>query len=266
LRVLNRRSGAIATLAVDEYLYGVVPLEVSRAWPPAALAAQAIVARTYAVGRRSPGRAYDVADDASDQLYGGPSVRTPPTDAAVDGTAGELITFGGAAASVFYMACCGGHTEDAAELWGRNALPYLRGVADPWCAGTPDYRWRQTIASRQFMSALGGDAASVGSLQSVTVADVDPSGRPRRIVVRGNAQSLDVPVDALRRALGPGVLPSAFIRQIGLDVQFGVVIEGAGRGHGVGMCQWGARNMALQGHDAASIVQFYFPGTVIARA
>ncbi len=265
LRVLNRSSGAIRTIALDEYLYGVVPLEVSRAWPPAMLAVQAIVARTYAVARRSSARPYDIVDDASDQVYGGAAVATPMTNAAVDATTGQIVTFSGAAASVFYMACCGGHTEDAAELWGRNPLPYLRGIVDPWCAGAPGYRWRQTIASQEFVSALGSEIAAIGNLQSVSAADFDPSGRPRKIIVRGSAHSVDVTVSELRRALGPRALPSTFIRQIGLDAGSGIVIDGAGRGHGVGLCQWGARNMALQGHDSASIVGFYFPGTVIAR-
>jgi stage II sporulation protein D len=266
LRVLNRRTGVVTTVGLDEYLYGVVPLEVSRAWPPAMLAAQAIVARTYAVSRRSSARRYDVVDDESDQRYGGSAVATPATNAAVDATSGQIITFIGAAASVFYMACCGGHTEDAGELWGRNLLPYLRGVVDPWCAGTPDYRWRETMLAHEFLNALGPDAASIGSLLAVSTADLDPSGRPRKVVVRGSARSVELAVGELRHALGARVLPSTFIRQIALDPQGGVVIDGAGRGHGVGLCQWGARTMAQQGHDAGSIVRFYFPGTVIARA
>lgn len=265
LRVLLP-NGIISTLGVDEYLYGVVPLEVSPAWPPAMLAAQAIIARTYAVARRSSARAYDLVAGTADQVYGGRAVETAPTNAAVDATSGQIVTFGGAAASVFYMACCGGHTEDAAELWGRNPLPYLRGVTDPWCAGTPDYRWHQTIALPQFTNALGAALATIGSVQSVSAADFDPSGRARKVVVRGSARSIDVGVGELRKSLGPQALRSAFIRQIGLDGQAGVVIDGAGRGHGVGMCQWGGHTMALQGSDAASIVRFYFPGTVITRA
>ncbi len=260
------RSGVVTTVGVDEYLYGVVPLEVSRAWPPEMLAAQAIIARTYAVARRSSARAYDLVAGTADQVYGGRAVETPATSAAVDATSGVVVTYGGAAASVFYMACCGGHTEDASELWGHNTLPYLRGVADPWCAGTPDYRWHLTIALPQFTSALGSAVAALGSVQDVSAVDFDPSGRPRKIVVRGTSRSVEVAVGELRRALGPQALRSAFIKQIALDGQADVVIDGAGRGHGVGMCQWGARTMALQGADAASIVRFYFPGTVIARA
>lgn len=259
------RSGVVATVSVDEYLYGVVPLEVSRAWPPAVLAAQAIIARTYAVARRSIARPYDLVAGSADQVYGGCAVETERTSAAVDATSGQIVTFSGAAASVFYMACCGGHTEDAAELWGRNALPYLRGVADPWCAGTPDYRWRQTIGLAQFLGAVP-EAENVGVVVSLAATDLDPSGRPRAVVVRGSSRTVSIPVTDLRRDLGATVLPSTFIRQIGVEPQAGIVIDGAGRGHGVGLCQWGARTMALQGHDAAAIVQFYFPGTAIARA
>jgi stage II sporulation protein D len=266
VRLSNGKSAVVNTLMVDEYLYGVIPLEVSRAWPAAMLAAQAIVARTYALSRRAPARPYDLVADSSDQVYGGRSVETPATNAAVDATTGAVVTFNGAIASVFYMACCGGHTEDAGELWGRNSLPYLRGVTDPWCAGTPDYRWRQTIAYAQFVGALGPEVGGLGDLVGLTVTDLDPSGRPRRVIVRGTTRSAEIGIEDLRRALGPRALPSTFIQEIDLDGHSEVTIDGAGRGHGVGLCQWGARSMALQGRDPAAIVAFYFPGTLISRA
>lgn len=262
----NGARGVVSTLSVDEYLYGVVPLEISPGWPAAMLAAQAIIARTYAVARRSLVRQYDVVAGESDQLYGDRSVERPATTAAVDATSGQTVVFGGGVASVYYMACCGGHTEDAAELWGHNALPYLRGVADPYCAGTPDYRWHARFLPAQFARALGPLVGSIGAIQSANAIEIDPSGRPRAIAVRGSSGSATVPVGDLRRVLGTSALPSTFITTIELSSGEGVVIEGAGRGHGVGLCQWGARVMALQGADPATIVRFYFPGTSIARA
>jgi len=258
------RNGIVSTLSVDEYLYGVVPLEVAPGWPAAVLAAQAIVARTYAVARRSVGRPYDIVATSAGQAYGDCSVETPATNAAVDATSGRIIAYGGAAASVFYMACCGGHTEDAAEVWGRNPLPYLRGVSDPWCAGTPDYRWRSTIAVHDFVAALGADAAAIGSLRGVTIAEVDPSGRAKRLLVRGSARTVEVGLAEVRRALGSRRLPSTLLRGIVLDGE-SLIVEGAGRGHGVGLCQWGAHTMALQGYDPAAIVAFYFPGVAVVR-
>jgi stage II sporulation protein D len=256
--------GIVSTLSVDEYLYGVVPLEISPAWPPAMLAAQAIVARTYALARRSLTRQYDVVADESDQAWGDRSVERPATNAAVDGTSGMTVSFGGGVASVYYMACCGGHTEDAAELWGHNTLPYLRGVADPYCVGTPDYRWHATFPPAQFTRALEPLIGPIGSLQSAQAVNPDASGRPRAITLRGSGGSADVPVGDLRRVLGTRALPSTFIQEITFAND--VVIDGAGRGHGVGLCQWGGRMMAQQGEDPAAIVRFYFPGTIITRA
>jgi stage II sporulation protein D len=258
------REGIITTLALDEYLYGVLPLEMSAGWPSTALQAQAIVARTYAVQRRVPGRAYDVTIAQSDQRYGGVRAETAATSAAVDASRGAILSYAGAGASVFYGSCCGGHTADAAELWGRRPLPYLRGVVDPHCTGAPDYRWRRTVA-------LDACAASLASRVSAPITGFvlgtrDDAGRPRTIdILASNGQTTLTAVE-FRALLGGEVVRSAWIREVGIANTLAgaqVVIDGSGRGHGVGLCQWGARFMSAGGASASEILAFYFPGTSV---
>ena len=116
----DRRPALVATLPIDTYLYGVVPLEIGRAWPEGALQAQAIVARTYALGHRIIGRSYDLVAQEGDQVWGPVEVESPQTSTAVDATLGEMVTYGGGLASVFYSSACGGHTADATHVWGSG--------------------------------------------------------------------------------------------------------------------------------------------------
>jgi stage II sporulation protein D (peptidoglycan lytic transglycosylase) len=257
------RLALVTTIDVDAYLQGVVPLEASPSWPPAALQAQAIVARTFALGRRTLSRPYDVRADDGDQRWGGVEAEAPAASAAVQATRGRTLLYGGGPASVFYSSCCGGHTADVAGVWGGVPLPYLRGVDDPHCVPAPDYRWTRDVPLDRVLAAFG--ARTGGAVRSAALADPDAQGRPRTVVLGGDATA-GVPVAEFRRTLGYDVVRSAWLRAIRLDATQAVprlVIEGSGRGHGVGLCQWGSRFYASSGGSAAEILALYFPGTSV---
>jgi stage II sporulation protein D len=259
-------NGSIAPLDLEKYLRGVVPLESPPSWPEAALQAQAIVARTYAVGRRNLTRPFDVQANDADQHYGGAAAERPSTNAAVDSTRGMMLRYNGGPASIFYSSCCGGHTADAASLWGRTGLPYLRGVTDdPNCTASPDYRWRRTIPVERARALL--DDRMRGAIAGFDLTDVDGSGRPRTVIVRDDGGgSAAVTVADLRGRFGTDIVRSLWIRTIAIDHTQAapmIVIEGCGRGHGVGLCQWGARGLAIAGADAATILTHFFPGTEV---
>ncbi|GAC1536851.1 MAG: SpoIID/LytB domain-containing protein [Candidatus Velthaea sp.] len=263
----NGRQGVIATLDIDSYLYGVIPIEASAGWPATALQAQAIVARTYAAARRTLSRPYDVTLFESDQRYGGVAIEAASTNAAVDATRGAMLSFNGGPASVFYGSCCGGHTADAAEIWGRNSLPYLRGVADPHCVSAPDYRWQRTLPLDRVTAALGTHVA--GTLTGFAVGASENGGRPATIEILGSAGRASVSAIDFRRLIGAEIVRSTWIRSVRLDSSQApaqVIIEGSGRGHGVGFCQWGARYMGADGTPARDILAFYFPGTTVTNA
>lgn len=257
--------GSIAALDVEKYLYGVVPLESPSSWPAAALQAQAIVARTYALQRRTLSRAYDVLSTDADQRYGGSVAERPASSAAVDATRGQTLSFLNGPASVFYSACCGGHTADANEMWGRAGLSYLRGVDDPYCVAAPDYRWQRSLPLERASAAL---ADKLGGPPVAAQLDApDLSGRPRTATFRADTGAVAaLPVSDVRRRFGGETVRSLWLRAIAVDRTQAVplvVIEGSGRGHGVGLCQWGARGMALSGASASAILAHYFPGTAV---
>lgn len=264
----DRASSLVATLPLDAYLYGVVPLEIGRRWPEGALQAQAIVARTYALGHRLKNRPYDVVANAGDQAWGGTGAESADSNAAVDATEGQVVTYLGGLASVFYSSCCGGHTADAARIWGGVEIPYLRGIVDPYClASSPDAHWTATITVGALLGALGPKALAVGPLREIALGDPQADARPG-LRLAGTAGSVEFASGAVRSAVGPRTLRSGLWRSLavlGDPSQAGTVlrIEGSGLGHGVGLCQWGARVMAQQGWSPREIVGFYFPGTLI---
>lgn len=258
--------GTIASIDLETYLCGVVPLEAPAAWPAAALQAQAIVARTYALARRNPGRPYDVQAGDADQQYGGSAAQRPATNDAVASTRGMVLTFAGGPVSVFYSSCCGGHTADAATLWGRAGLSYLRGVDDePNCVASPDYRWRRAVPLVNASAAFADRTRA--PLAGFELSDVDATGRAESLLVHDAAGTVaTLPVEEVRRRLGADVVRSLWLRSISIDRTQAVpmiVIEGNGRGHGVGFCQWGAHGLATIGADAATILGHFFPGTEV---
>jgi stage II sporulation protein D len=260
--------GSIVTLDLETYLYGVVPIETSPSWPAAALQAQAIIARTYALQKRTLSRPYDLVSTDADQRYGGPEAARPATNAAVDATRGQTLSYRGGAASVFYSSCCGGHSADAAALWGRTQLPYLRGVADdPYCTASPDYRWQRSVPLDRARPVLG---ELNGTPVAAQLDAPDDSGRPHTVLFRDDAGAeAQVSVSDLRTRLGADTVRSLWLRDIEFDRTQAVplvIIEGSGRGHGVGLCQWGARGMALAGAAARDILAQYFPGTTVTGA
>lgn len=257
--------GSILALDVEKYLYGVVALESPPAWPAGALQAQAIVARTYALQKRTISRPFDVLATDADQRYGGAAAEHPATTAAVDATRGQTLTYLGGPASVFYSACCGGHSADANALWGHAGLTYLRGVDDPFCSAAPDYRWQRSLPLDRARTALGDRFPRV--LLSAQLEDPDDSGRPRTVTFRGGGGAqLALSVSEVRSRFGSDTVRSLWLRAIGFDRTQAVplvAIEGSGRGHGVGLCQWGARGMALSGAGASAILAHFFPGTAV---
>lgn len=263
----DRRPALVATLPIDAYLYGVVPLEIGRGWPDAALAAQAIVARTYALSHRVTGRDYDLVANTADQVWGGIEAESPQTNAAVDATEGELVTYGGGLATVFYSASCGGHTADASDLWGGANLPYLRGVADPYCVVSSPYnRWTATTTIGAVLAALGPRGSTLGTLASIVLEPPPTDLRPG-LRITGSLGMAELSSAQARRSLGPTVIRSSLWHNISIlgdlrEAGTPLRIEGSGSGHGVGLCQWGARVMAQQGATPKEIVNFYFPGTL----
>ena len=257
--------GQIVNLVdLEQYLYSVVSREMPAGWPPPALETQAICARTYVLQRSDPHRSYDLVPSELDQLYDGVAGETISGIAAVDATAGTVLAFGGGFAHVAYSSCCGGHTESSSDAWGNTGVPYLSGVLCSFCTDSPNYRWERILTFDAIASRLSTSLAPLAKVDDVRVSERDASGRARELDVVTDRGDAIVAGSAFRRAIGSRVLPSLMLTNVQRTPDGdGVVINGGGLGHGVGLCQWGARGMALSGSSAVEILAYYFPGTVV---
>lgn len=262
------RAGAEVVNVVDleQYLYSVVPHEMPPRWAPAALQAQSICARTYVLQRSDPRRAYDLVPSELNQVYEGILSESPAGIAAVDATAGQVLTFGGAFAQVAYSSCCGGHTEASSDAWGGVPIAYLGGVVCTWCVASPNYRWTASVGFDDISTRFGEQLAPFGALRDVRVTTYDPSGRARAFELVADRGSTIVKGSTFRLGVGARELRSLLITNLRTMQGANAVFDGSGLGHGVGLCQWGAQGMALAGHAAAEILALYFPGTALASA
>ena len=277
-------------LPVDAYLQGVVSAEMGRRAPneAAALAAQAIVSRTYALSNR--GRfgtlGYDVGGGISDQAYGGVGSETPQGNEAVRRTRGALLTYRGQPIKVFFHSTCGFATAAPEEAFRTvGSEPYLRSVSDRrerggyYCDISPRFRWQvgwdaatlTGILRRAAPAQLGIDSAQIDQIRDIRVARTGPSGRVTE--VRVSVGGGEIPVYGpdlrvvFRTPAGDPLGSTAFQLRTGSSAAGSLTITaaGAGWGHGVGMCQWGAVGRAREGQSAEAIVTTYFPGAVLER-
>ncbi|HEY2327914.1 MAG TPA: SpoIID/LytB domain-containing protein [Gaiellaceae bacterium] len=134
----------IDEVALDSYVKGVVPREMPAKWPAAALEAQAIAARSYALANLAKDAPYDLFGDGRSQVYGGVAAETPTSDAAVDATQGKVVSYNGKVADTFYFSSSGGRTVSALEATGV-AVPYLQSVADPYDTAAPSHNWGPVV-------------------------------------------------------------------------------------------------------------------------
>ncbi len=154
--VVQGKLRAINVVPLEDYLYGVVPAEMSSSWLPAALEAQAVASRSYAIAGRRAGAPFDVYADTRSQAYLGVSVETPEANAAVDATAGQVVLYDGQVATTVYSSSTGGWTQSAADAWGGQGAPYLVSVRDPYDTISPYHDWGPvTVTGKALAQALG---------------------------------------------------------------------------------------------------------------
>jgi stage II sporulation protein D len=152
----QKKLRAINVLPLQQYLYGVVPAEMPSTWLPAALEAQAVAARSYALAGRKTGAAFDVYADGRSQAYLGFSAETPPGRQAVDETAGTVLLYDGAVAETLFSSSTGGWTQSAADAFASTGLPYLVSVKDPYDNISPYHDWGPVpVTGKTLGHALG---------------------------------------------------------------------------------------------------------------
>jgi len=240
----------VNVLPLEDYVAAVLGGEMPVSFPEEALKAQAVAARTYALQRKieALGQPVHLGSSVLAQVYGGVNRENPRTRAATLATAGQILTFQLAPIEAYFHASCEGNTETGLEALGRD-LPYLRSVACE-CRPGPTTRWKADVDAGALERAFGGGR---GELR---VAARTPSGRVRRLDFGGRSLS----GVEFRQRLGYDR-----VRSLAFDVVDtaggGARLTGRGLGHGAGLSQWGAKEMADGGQDYRAILAHFYPGT-----
>jgi stage II sporulation protein D len=253
--------GKIAELPLEQYVAGVVAGEMPPDFPPEAMKAQAVAARTYALVRKidaeAKGKSRHVGASVLHQVF----VRTDPgpaARAAAEATKGEVLVRGVEPVEAYFHSACGGTTERGADALGRD-LDYLAAVPCGRCEGAPRVRWSVTIAAADL-----GRAAGLGRpATSARVAERTSTGRAARVEIEAGGRKVVLAGADLRQRLGWTRLPSLAFELREAEGAF--VFDGRGAGHGAGLCQWGAAGFAREGKTYAEILAHYYPGTELRR-
>jgi len=250
---------------VENYIRGVLYHEVSHKWPLEAIKAQAVAARTYALYQKKGNEKndYDLTNDVYSQVYGGQTSEKYRTNKAVNQTLGEYLTFNAEIFPTYFHANCAGHTEDAAKLWNID-LPPLKGKPCDFCAKSPHSKWKINLRLADIQVKLIKSGREIGLIKEINVLERNNSGRVDKLeIIDRRGSKIYISGKDFRMVVGPDIIKSTNFNVImrGYYVDF----EGKGWGHGVGLCQWGAKSMSECGFKYDEILKYYYPGSEISK-
>lgn len=253
----------INVLDIESYIRGVLPMEVSVEWNAEALKAQAVVSRTFALfeitSSRKKNRSFDVYDDTRSQVYNGLDLESKFTSIAADSTFGEVVRYEGKVIQAFFHSASGGMTESSKEAFGYD-YPYLTPVLSPYGNVYKDNQWEIIIP----LEKIRKDFRLAAPVVAVQVKERTASKRIKTILITDKAgRKTELTAGVFRNTIGNTLMKStrANIRLTNGSLQ----VSGMGYGHGVGMGQWDAQGMSLQGYRYLDILGYFYPGTKVEK-
>ncbi len=248
----------VNVLKMNEYLYGVLPSEIMPGWPIEALKAQAVAARTYAYYHimKNNSTYYDLDASTNFQVYRGMVSETDTTNKAVDSTSGIIMVYNSIPILAYFHSTCGGRTADDRFVWKGEDLPYLTSVNCSYCKNSPVYSWQVNISLDEIYEALLKKYKTVGQIQAITLGRED--NRVSNIKIEHANGIIRMTGNDFRMMFEAKKIKSLYFEA--KQTRNGLILNGHGWGHGVGMCQWGAKEMAEQGKNFYDILRFYYRG------
>lgn len=280
------RIDVVNHVAIERYLPGVLEHELYPSWAPEAYVAQALAARSYAIAQqaRFTNRHYDLESTVASQVYGG-AAKNPKAIDAVNRTRGQVLVYGGRIVPAYFSSCAGGVGQDAAAAFSDAVdMPPLRGRTHGWGSTSKNFRWgpitRDVNEVSQRIAAWGRAnshaVANLGTLVRVEVIQRSSTGRPAWFRLTDHRRrNYVIGAEHFRFAcnyVGGGLAKLAdaqTLKSSNVDVAVrGSTVHftnGRGFGHGVGLCQWSAQEMAAAGHSGYAIASFFYPGASIEK-
>ena len=272
IRKVDGHIEVVNLVSLKQYLRGVVPSEVYSHWPAETLKTQAVAARSYAAfhlanARRMKRRYFDVDDTVQYQAYTGVSHITRKTDRAVAETKGVILTYNDRIIQAYYHADSGGKTEGSGAVWGKD-IPYLQAKNETITGEALQKEWSVKLSLKNLQAKLRNRRLirSRQRLKSLFVPAVgrSDSGRVKLVTLDLGGSYKNISIREFRKLLGKGVLPSTLFtfEKKGRSL----MLKGLGSGHGVGMSQRGAAQLAQEkGWSHSEILSFYYTGATICQ-
>ncbi len=265
LKVYFHETGEIEELPMEEYIAGVVAAEMDPNWPVEALAAQAMLARSFTLQKIEevggvPERGAHASTDIKEfQAFDSTRINNRVRQA-IEETRGQVFVYQGDFIRGWFHAYAGPKTamaDEGLEFKGGNP-PYIQSVSSPGEKIIPEAEGNWN-ASFPLMEVQAGVAeitgTDPGAITAIEISATGPSGRATRI----NFNGVEAPAASLRLALGSTVMRSTMLDSLEISADK-LIMSGTGYGHGVGMCQWGARALAEEGWSGDKIVGYFFKG------
>ena len=260
VRVLRDEKNKIEKIPLEKYLVGVVAGEMPVSYELEALKAQAVAARTYTLKKMETNKQknYDVVDTTNDQVYLEEEYlkttwkdtyenRISKIKKAINETEGEYLTYDGKIIKAFFFSTSSGKTENCKDVFGEN-LPYLISVSSTWDENSPSYLDKKTFSKKEFYEKLNLPYQEklnieikrndTNSINIITINNTDIKGTEFRSKLSLKSTNVDI-----------------------IEEDDNVLIISKGFGHGVGMSQYGAQEMAKQGYKYSEILKYYYQGT-----
>jgi stage II sporulation protein D len=259
-------------LELETYLVSVIDSEMPAEFGPEARKAQAILARTYALAHirdKSHASYADLTDGVRHQKYLGASFQdaggrwltaeTLAGQQAVKATTDLVLTYNNKIFVAYYCACCGGHTLDGDEVY-RTAENCYQGKPDPWCSAYPQFHWKKSFnrseGYQKILDYLKENNLPFQNLKGMSRVTAQSPDKLPAWKISDDIRQLTITAIDLRRCWAVyGLLSPRFKIHLKPDE---IEVEGQGSGHGVGLCQWGARGMDHAGYKAEDILKFYY--------
>ncbi|MBN2796689.1 MAG: SpoIID/LytB domain-containing protein [Clostridia bacterium] len=197
---------------MNEYLYGVLPKEMSKDWPIEALKAQAVVARNFAITNQNKFNNYgfNLDDTVNSQVYGGYSVEGPISNQAVEETKNVVLKYDDMMVNGYYHSNSGGYTENSENVWSQ-ALPYIKGVYDPFSLGAPNDEWSVSYSRSDIERTLNDQGYKIGTLKDFIVSDYTQNNRVYNARITGTAGVVDLEKQKIRGVFGYNTIKSTLI-------------------------------------------------------
>jgi len=258
---------------IEDYLKGVIPFEMGNLPENQieALKAQAVAARSFVMAHRKPNEPFDISTTIWDQVYGGVSKTDKVIDKAVESTRGIVGTYNGKIIDAKYSSTCGGITENNENIWIGKRIPYLRSVRDSgwdrkdFCRFSPHYRWERIYDKSEFFEVIRKQIKAFfgktpNKIEWIRITKRTRTNRVRVIEINTDIGKFYLEKDQIRRLFSDyrGSLKSLMFQIKVKSSQ--IVISGKGYGHGVGMCQYGAMEMAKERYSYQRILKHYYKG------